>query len=115
MEALGSHRFEDLPDGGRIELRRSPTDSAGVTDVRAHLSEIAQAFAKGDFRWPGVVHAGKQVPGTGTMKEKRKLISYRFHPLPGGGEVRITTRDPAALDAIHQYLAFQRGEHRHQH
>jgi hypothetical protein len=33
----------------------------------------------------------------------------------GGGELRIVTRDPEALKAVHQYLAFQRREHAHQH
>jgi len=43
-----------------------------------------------------------------------------FHPLPGGGEVRIVTRDAAAVTAVHQFLTFQATEHRtstpaHQH
>jgi hypothetical protein len=32
--------------------------------------------------------------------------------LPGGGEVRIRTASPAALAAIHEFLAFQRMDHR---
>jgi hypothetical protein len=121
MEALGAHRFVDLPDGGSIEIRREPGDTAGVRRVREHLSFIAEAFAAGDFRIPGLVHAGKQVPGIETMAARRHSIAYRYRPLPGGGEVRISTRDTVALQAVHTYLAFQRGEHRttgaapHQH
>jgi hypothetical protein len=115
MEALGSHRFQDLPDGGRIELTRDPTDSAGIREVRAHLAQIAREFAAGNFETPGVVHAGEAVPGTETMTARRKQISYRYRPVTGGGELRIVTRDPEALQAVHQYLAFQRREHRHQH
>ena len=114
MEALGAHRFEDLPDGGRIQLTRNPADSAGVRAVRTHLAQIARNFAAGDFTIPGLVHAGKQVPGTATLTARRKHIDYHFELLPGGGEVRIFTRDPKSLNAIHQYLAFQRQEHRHQ-
>jgi hypothetical protein len=115
MEALGAHRFEDLADGGRIQLTRDPTDSAGIRNVRTHLAEIARAFAAGDFTTPGVVHAGKQVPGAATMTARREHIDYRFRALPAGGELRMITRDPDALKAIHQYLAFQRAEHQHQH
>lgn len=56
------------------------------------------------------MHAG-EVPGTPTMLARRSAIRYRFHPLPGGGEVRITSRDSEAVAAIHQFLAYQRREH----
>ena len=106
-----THRFDDLPDGGRIELQRDPADSAGVATIRAHLREIADAFVRGDFRTPGVVH-GRTVPGTDVMAERRRAMRYEFRPLPGGGEVRIRTTDPAAVAAVHRFLAFQRADHR---
>jgi hypothetical protein len=106
-----AHRFEDLADGGRIELQRDSSDHAGVAEIRAHLRRIAKAFASGSFNVPGFVHAG-EVPGTSVMRERRDRITYRFDSLPGGGEVRIGTRDPAALRAVHEFLAFQRREHR---
>ena len=106
-----THRFEDLPDGGRIELQRNRPDSAGVQVIREHLQAIAEAFAKGDFTAPGLVHAGK-IPGARAMAEKHRAIRYQYRPLPLGGEVRITTGDAAALQAVHTFLAFQRREHR---
>ena len=112
MEGLGAHQFVDLPDGGTIELRRDPSDTSGVRRVREHLTSIAAAFSAGDFRIPGLVHAGKEVAGVETMKARRQSIAYRYHSLPGGGEVRISTRDSVALRAIHAYLEFQRTEHR---
>ncbi len=115
MEKLGTHRFVDAPDGGRIELTRDPSDSAGIAEVRAHLARIAREFAAGNFSQPGEVHEGKEVPGAGTMAARRDQISYRYSPVPAGGELRIVTRDPEALKAVHQYLAFQRREHTHQH
>ena len=36
-----SHRFEPLPDGGRIVLRRDVDDPAGVARIREHMSYIA--------------------------------------------------------------------------
>ena len=106
-----AHQFEDLADGGRIELQRDSSDHAGVAEIRAHLQRIAKAFAAGNFNVPGFVHAG-EVPGTSVMRERRSRISYRFSPLPGGGEVRIRTADPTARRAVHEFLAFQRREHR---
>jgi len=105
-----THQFEDLTDGGRIELQRDSTDHAGVAEIRAHLQRIAKAFAAGNFNVPGFVHAG-EVPGTSVMRERRAQITYQYSALPGGGQVRITTRDPAARRAVHAFLAFQRREH----
>jgi hypothetical protein len=105
-----SHVFEALPDGGRIVLQRQTDDSAGTATIRAHMSTIAEQFRRGDFAVPGFVHA-QGVPGTEVMTSHRARISYRADTLLRGGQVRITTTDPAALTAIHEFLAFQRREH----
>jgi hypothetical protein len=106
-----THRFEPLADGGRIELQRDSADSAGTEQIRAHLREIAGAFQRGNFATPMMVHA-QVVPGTDVMREQRGRIRYEFRPLPRGGEVRIITTDSLAVEAIHQFLAFQRKDHR---
>jgi hypothetical protein len=106
-----THRFDDVADGGRIELTRDASDSAGVRTIREHLASIARAFTSGDFSTPFAVHA-REVPGTETMAAKRDVIRYEFKPLPDGGEVRISSRDPEAIRAIHAFMAFQRGDHR---
>lgn len=105
-----THMFDATADGGRIELTRSASDTAGVAQIRRHLQTIAKAFSAGNFTTPGFVHAGA-VPGTDVMAAKRDAISYRYGELPGGGEVRIVTTDSAAVTAIHAFMAFQRGEH----
>jgi hypothetical protein len=104
------HHFEPLADGGRIMLQRDSTDTAGTRAIREHLQDIAMRFRAGDFAIPGFVHA-QQVPGAVVMAAKCAAIRYVFHPLPGGGEVRIVTRDSSAVAAVHQFLAFQRTEH----
>jgi hypothetical protein len=106
-----THRFDALPDGGRIELQRDVDDPEGVARIRAHLREIAHAFARGDFATPFAVH-GREVPGTAVMAAKRGAITYSFRELPRGGEVRITTSDPEAVRAVHAFMAFQRTDHR---
>lgn len=70
------HRFDDLSDGGRIELQRQVEDSAGVEQIRSHLRHIAQAFSQGDFQIPGFVHDRAPVPGTEVMSAKRAGIRY---------------------------------------
>ena len=109
-QSTSVHQFDALPDGGRIELKRAVDDSAGVAQIRAHLREIAAAFKRGDFSIPGFVHQ-QQVPGTAVMAAKRDVITYAERDLPRGGEVRITTKDPEAIAAIHEFMAFQRQGH----
>ena len=106
------HVFEPLPDGGRIVLQRKEADSAGTETIRAHMRTIAKAFSSGDFALPGFVHATSDVPGTAQMKKLHTEISYTPHDLPQGGEVVISTKDPEAIAAIHDFLAFQRMDHR---
>ena len=106
-----AHRFEPLPDGGRIELQRDTVDHAGTETIRAHMRDIARRFSRGDFTIPGFVHA-REVPGTRVMSERKALITYEARDLPGGGEVRIRTTDSAAVAAVHTFLAFQRSDHR---
>lgn len=105
-----THRFDVLPDGGRIELQRNGDDSSGVAQIRKHMREIAGAFAAGDFDIPMLVHM-REVPGTHVMKERAKLIRYTVRDLPRGAEVRLTTRDAEALAAIREFMEFQRRDH----
>jgi hypothetical protein len=104
------HKFDDLADGGRIELQRDRDDTAGVRAIRAHLQAIAKSFSTGDFSTPAFVHM-RDVPGTTVMAAKRAVIRYRFEPLPRGGALRILTTDPSARAAVHRFLAFQRNDH----
>ena len=106
------HVFEPLPTGGRIVLQRKESDSTGEATIRAHMRTIASAFATGNFSLPGFVHAMSEVPGTDTMKRLKAEITYTAHDLPRGGEVVIATKNPEAVTAIHEFLAFQRMDHR---
>lgn len=105
-----THVFEPLPDGGRIELQRDDVDSAGTEQIRRHMERISAAFQAGDFSLPGVVHAQK-VPGTAVMAARRAAIHYAVETLPRGAALRLRSSDPAAVQAIHEFLAFQRRDH----
>src|SRR5687768_6438610 len=106
-----THLFQPRPDGGRIELQRDHADSAGRAQILRHLHEIAGAFDSGNFSVPGFVHA-REVPGTRLMAARRHEIRYEVESLPGGGALRLTSRDSLAVSAIHSFLAFQRKDHR---
>lgn len=108
------HRFEDLPDGGRIELQMREADSTAVAAIRAHLQKTAAEFRAGVFTAPEATHA-MVVPGTGVMAAKRGAIRYTYRELPQGGEILISTTDAEALSAIREFLAFQRSDHRTGH
>lgn len=105
-----SHVFEPLADGGRIELQRDTDDRAGTAQIRGHMRQIATRFAAGDFQLPGFVHA-QSVPGTDVMAAKRAVITYTVESLPRGAAVRVHSDDPEAVQAIHEFLAFQRQDH----
>ena len=106
-----THRFDDLADGGRIELQRDEKDPRDVATIRQHLKDVMKAFEQGDFSTPGFVHA-MEVPGTKVMAARRSAIRYEYADLPAGGEIRMQTTDPEALRAIHEFMAFQRMDHR---
>jgi hypothetical protein len=76
------------------------------------MRTIANAFSSGNFAVPGFVHATSEVPGTAVMKELKAEITYTPGDLPRGAEVVISTRNPKAVSAIHEFLAFQRMDHR---
>ena len=84
-----THLFTPLPDGGRIELQRNETDSAGVQQIRRHMATIACQFSTGDFHLPGFVH-DREVPGTSVMNARRSAISYTVESLPRGAALRLS-------------------------
>ncbi|HEY6223234.1 MAG TPA: hypothetical protein VIW26_05590, partial [Gemmatimonadales bacterium] len=106
------HTFDLLPDGGRIALVRDAKDTAGVRTIRAHMRDIARAFAAGDFEHALEVHQ-HALPGAAVMRQRRSAIRYRVDTLPGGGAVRISSTDSVAIRAIHDFLSAQRMEHQH--
>jgi hypothetical protein len=106
-----AHRFDALPDGGRIELQSLTGDSADVAGIRQHFRDIEAAFGAGDFSKPFEVHAGP-VPGTGLMKARKDRIRCLRRDLPSGAELHLITDDADLVRAIHAFLAFQRGDHR---
>ncbi len=107
-----THHFTLTKTGGVIQVQvNDSSDTASRDHIRMHLQHISKAFAQGDFTDPHEVHA--EVPaGVPVMKDRKDKISYRFESIANGGRVLITTDDPKALKAIHEYLRYQVREHK---
>ncbi|MGV3710824.1 MAG: hypothetical protein ACO1Q7_18525 [Gemmatimonas sp.] len=110
-QLTSTHVFESLPDGGRIMLQRDSLNARDIQTIRMHMLEVAARFANGDYSLSEQVHA-QAVPGTAVMATRRSKISFVADTLPRGAVVRITTTDPEALAAVHEFLEFQRTDHR---
>ena len=107
-----AHHFTLLSDGGIIEVdTKAENDDATRDQIRMHLTHIAAMFSANNFDVPMFIH-DKVPPGVPTMKNKHDAITYTFRPTGQGGQVRITTHDPDALQAVHDFLMFQIQDHR---
>ena len=106
-----THHFRATAAGGSIEVAvKDAADARSRDQIRGHLKEIAEAFAKGDFAKPFQTHA-EVPPGVPAMQRLKAVIRYKYEETPDGGAVRITTSDPDALKAVHEFLAYQGREH----
>ena len=98
-----THRFDPLPDGGRIELQSDADDPAVVDQIRRHLREIAEAFASDDVSLPAFAHM-REAPGMAFLAARKDRIESVYRDLPRGAELRLVTNDPEAIRAIHQFM-----------
>jgi hypothetical protein len=107
-----THHFLLSATGGSIEVAVNDSGDAASRDaIRSHLSHVAGMFADGNFEAPMLIH-DRVPPGVPTMKRKKAVIEWKYEDMPEGGRVRITTKDPEALAAIHEFLRFQIEDHR---
>jgi hypothetical protein len=106
-----THHFRPLPDGGAIDVTVNDVkDTDDLQAIRMHLKHITAMFSTGDFSMPMFVHS-EVPPGTTEMTYRRADITYTLEELPTGGRVRITTSNPDALNAVHDFLNFQIQDH----
>jgi len=107
-----THHFILSRDGGAIEVNANAAkDTASRDDIRSHLSHIAMMFAEGNFKAPMLIH-DQEPPGVPVMQLLKNEIKYNFEKTEGGARVRISTENPEALLAIHEFLRFQIREHK---
>jgi hypothetical protein len=106
-----THHFLLSAKGGSIQVEANdPKDNASLSLIRAHLSKIAEAFQKGDFAKPEAIHA-QVPPGVPIMIRLKDAIHYEFLENELGAEVKISTENAEAINAIHEFLHFQIKEH----
>jgi hypothetical protein len=106
-----THHFTLTATGGLIVL--SANDAADQTtrdQIRRHLQEITQSFARGDFEKPLMTH-GEMPPGVAGMQRHKNEITFSYEPGDRGASVRIVTANAEALEAVHDFLRYQIREH----
>jgi len=107
-----THHFLLRSDGGSIEVAaNSPQDTESRDQIRMHLGHIAKMFAAGNFKAPMLIH-DQVPPGVPVMEKLKSNIQYNFEETENGARIRISTDNPPALEAIHNFLRFQIKEHK---
>ncbi len=106
-----THHFRLSPSGGSVQVQANDlNDTASRDHIRMHLQHQAKAFKDGDFSAPEMTHS-RVPPGVPTMKRLKANIQYIYEETPTGGRVVISTKNPQALQAVHEFLAFQIDDH----
>ena len=107
-----THHFLLEESGGSIEVTANKSDDVESSEqIRMHLKHIAHMFADGNFNAPMLIH-DQTPPGVPVMQELKGEINYVYEEIGRGAAVRISTKNPAALKAIHDFLRFQIKEHK---
>ena len=107
-----THHFTLLPDGGFVQVQANDAnDSANRDHIRMHLQEQAKKFAAGEFSAPELTH-DRIPPGVPQMQTLKSAITYKYEEIERGGRLRISSKDPIAISAIHDFLKFQVKDHK---
>lgn len=107
-----THHFRMLASGGSIEvLANDPNDVSSRDQIRMHLQHISKLFKEGDFSAPMETHS-RIPPGVPVMQSLQAEITYTYEQTARGGKVLISTANPKAVKAIHDFLRFQIQDHR---
>lgn len=117
-EAMGfdqdktTHHFRLTSDGGYVMVEaNNAKDTAIIKQVRNHLATQARMFTFGDFSAPEKTH-GQVPPGVEQMKKYNKSIDYHYDQLSRGAILNITSKNPQAVAAVHEFLKFQIADHK---
>jgi len=106
-----THHFRLSASGGSIQVQTNDVnDNASRDQIRMHLQHITEAFKEGNFSAPEMTHS-RVPPGVPTMQRLKADIEYKYEEIPAGGRVVISTNNPQAVRAVHQFLRFQIDDH----
>ncbi len=104
------HVFEKRPDGGLQTVLADKDDPEQVALIRAHLSDEAARFARGDFHDPAMVH-GENMPGLHTLMTGFEKLRITHREVERGAEIAYASADPALVEAVHQWFDAQIADH----
>jgi hypothetical protein len=111
-QSATTHHFLLTENGGIIQVTANdPVDKDSIAEVQQHFEHIRMSFAKGDFSIPHFVH-DQTVPGVKVMQQQKASIRYTAEKIDNGARLRMETKSPEALAAIHEFLRFQIADHR---
>jgi hypothetical protein len=110
--AATTHVFTKTPDGGVQRVVASePADARQVGLVRAHLREIADKFARGDFSAPSQIH-GDAMPGLAQLRAAQPgKVRIAYQEVAGGADITCSSADPALVQAVHAWFDAQVADH----
>jgi hypothetical protein len=105
------HVFDKTDTGGVQRVLVRGNASAQLAMIRAHLQDIAKAFAARDFSKPMHIH-GTDMPGLAEMKAATAdELRATYNELPGGAEIVYSSRSPKIVAAIHRWFDAQLRDH----
>lgn len=105
-----THVFTPARDGGTQVVADEPGDDTQIRLIREHLVKEAKMFARGDFGDPATIH-GDEMPGLEELRATYTEIRVVYSRLPDGAKITYTSRDGAAIGALHDWFQAQTGDH----
>jgi len=107
-----THIFTKTSVGGVQQVvAKNAADASQISMIRMHLSQIASAFAHGDFAGPTHIH-GADMPGLAELKSaKPGSVLIRYSDIQSGGQIEYTTKNANLRSAIHAWFDAQVSDH----
>lgn len=109
-----THIFSKTANGGLQQVvAKDKSDAEQIRSIRAHLSEIAADFTRGDFSKPARIH-GESMPGLAELKSaKAGELQIKYTELPDGAQIDYSTDSQKLINAIHRWFDAQLSDHAH--
>jgi hypothetical protein len=105
-----THVFHKRPDGGLQTVLADGDDAEQVQLIRAHLSDEAARFARGDFHDPAMIH-GEDMAGLHALVMGYESVRVEYREVERGAEITYVSDDPALVEAIHEWFDAQLRDH----
>jgi hypothetical protein len=91
-------------------MSKNISDMQTINEIKNHVKDIQYEFSRGNFTKPLYIH-NQNVPGVEIIITKKNFIYYSIKNIDGGSVLILITNDTELLNAIHQFMNFQLGQH----